>query len=192
MNNLVINIAIGVVLAIKFPLPFSNLWNFIVLSFIISIFAIVSMALTGKVYDIEIPLFKIFGKSKKEIVNSFVKISPFILWLLTIGFYFITLEFMTKDIFWSVLTSGQLFLILFYSAFIYSLRIYKPIKADIYFIDNTQAPLIGVNLLKINPDNIRLKDGKNVILLNKSTVSRIVEKPSKKVKKQTKIKNDIN
>jgi len=191
MNNLVITAAVAVLFAITLPIPFPLIINFIIISLILGVLAIVGMAMTKKVYEINMPILDLITQKNKEREADWIKVGNFTSWFLLVAFYFIALEFISTNIYWSIVTSCQLFFILFYSAYIHSLRIYKPTKADIYFMNDPQGLLTmkKVTLLKVNPDNVRIKVGKNAMIINKSTVSKIVEIKSPKKhgkKKETK------
>ena len=184
INNLALNIIIGVFLAIYLPLTLSDSWCFIIISFILFNLVLVSSALTKKIFKVDSYILKLFTQNKRNREIFLEKYGNYINTILIPAFYVISTVFISKNIFWSSIMFCQLFFILFYSAYIYSLLIFKPIKADIYFIDNSTEPLKGISLLKINPDNIRLEINNKILILNKSIVAKIeTEKITEEIQK---------
>ena len=59
-------------------------------------------------------------------------------------------------------------------ALTYSLSVTKLLKVTIYFIGST-PPLSKVLLLKVNEDNIRIRDKNKVVILNKDQILKIVQ-----------------
>ncbi len=89
-------------------------------------------------------------------------------------FYFGTLEFLSKDVYWISFTCLATFFILIFAALNFS---YKRLKGlvlvEIHFADKTQETILNARILKKNDDNIRLRADNKIIIVNKSLVSRI-------------------
>jgi len=171
--NLIVTGAIGIWLAslYQFDITAGGHWaNLILILVIGGALLFVSTAMTNNVYDIEMPLMKIVAKDKASIhawavAGKFVPMSfvPIII------FYLLTQEYNAHNILWLAITACSALPVLIFLAFIHSLRSYKKQHASVYFIDS-RPPLLNVFILKVNPDNIRLRDGNKIIILNKSQV----------------------
>ena len=114
-------------------------------------------------------------KDFETIKKDTAKVGRYIpLWLFSILFiYILTLEYTAGNIIWLTIMLAVIFFNFLLLAFNYSLTLVKLPKVDIHFI-NSREPLIGSTLLKINDDNIRLRDGDKVIILNKSQVLKVI------------------
>lgn len=89
-------------------------------------------------------------------------------------FYFGTLEFLSKDVYWISFTCLAIFFILIFAALNFSYkRLRNIVFVEIYFADPTQKTISNARILKMNEDNIRLRAGNKIIIVNKSLVSRI-------------------
>lgn len=88
--------------------------------------------------------------------------------------YIVTLEYLSGNPYLIVLTAIIAFYILLWSAYQLSLRkLSEVIPVDIHFTNKDIKPLLGVQVLKYNDDNIRVRMEDKVLILNKSEVHRI-------------------
>lgn len=88
--------------------------------------------------------------------------------------YFVTLEYFSGNQYIIVITGIIGFYILFWSAFQLSLRKLDDIApVDIYFIDKEREPIFQVMVLKVNEDNIRIRQADTIVIINKSEVLKI-------------------
>lgn len=90
-------------------------------------------------------------------------------------FYVATIEYMTGSIIWMILIWPSIFFLFVILASIYSMRRDERIGVDIYFIDESKPPLKNMLVLKVNEDNLRVRDGDVVYILNKNQVLKIVQ-----------------
>jgi len=114
-----------------------------------------------------------YRKAKHVASKRFKGIS----WLFGISiflFYNASLYWISKSYLWSIFAMTFGFGGLILISYIRSMQIAKKIMVDIYFTDGRE-PLKAVTLLRINDDNIRVRNTERVVLLNKSLVSRIEE-----------------
>ncbi|MFA5742608.1 MAG: hypothetical protein WCX77_01195 [Candidatus Paceibacterota bacterium] len=160
---------------------FSTLW----LS--ISIDILIDKNTYKKIYDIKIPFIQNLFKSAKDdrtrlkepnakfwTINEYV-----ILWFFPFLYtYILTIEYQSQNI-ERLFSAGLLvFLNSILIALFYSLRRNRPRKADIIFI-NRERSLFDVLLLKVNNDNVRIKQKEKVSIINKDQIERIELLPIK-------------
>lgn len=179
MLNLIISGLIGVFVATNCRWGVDNWWIHLITLLIIS-------SLGGALYMNNTYLAsELFSIGKKNIdklekkslgVTKFfsdvgnyigVGILPIIL------FFFGTLEYLSKNIYFIIFYFCNIFFIFILLALNFSLK--KILRqgitpVNVYFTDNQRDPLINVNILKMNPDNIRIREGDRVIFLNKNEV----------------------
>ncbi|MGC9611034.1 MAG: hypothetical protein ABSE68_02330 [Minisyncoccia bacterium] len=86
--------------------------------------------------------------------------------------YLLTLEYLSWSLGWFIAIFSQVFMGFLFLAWKYSLSTTRLPEVDIYFMGSDE-PLRGVLLLKINDDNVRVRDGNKVIVLNKSQIKRM-------------------
>ena len=88
-------------------------------------------------------------------------------------FYFITLEYLSKNLYFILFFFPVVFWIFLNLAFNSSIKLSeknKRVPVDILFKDSTRTTLKQVIVLKYNKDNIRVRTDEKIIFLNKSEV----------------------
>lgn len=100
-------------------------------------------------------------------VNSVI-LQPTAMVLVFIG----SIEVLSGSILWMTVFAVQIFATLISLALNYSLMKYNFPVANVYFIDNKHS-LRDVILLKVNKDNIRVRDGDRVRVINKNLISEL-------------------
>ena len=112
-------------------------------------------------------LFSFFYKLGKHAPISLV---PVVL------FYAGTVEYLSGSVVWIVLIWALILYTLIVLALIYSLRRMmkqERVGVDIHFVDRSRKPLKNVIILKVNDDNIRLRHGDTVMIINKDQVLKL-------------------
>ena len=178
-----VNMAIGVLgvylATIHWPITLSGGWlhtsSLIALSILGGLLWGGNTMLGGKFFNLGSRAFDKLDEDKKATAKIIGNIGKYIpLWLPPIVlFYFGTLEYQSGSILWIILIWALIFFTFVLSALNYSLRNIKASKCDIYFLDKKIKPLLGVSILKINTDNIRLRIDDRIFILNKETVFKI-------------------
>ena len=140
---------------------------------------IVIQVFTEKLYDIPQPNIRYFlkfteNKEPKIFIDKFIKSLRFIRldFLVLILVYIITREYLLNNFWWIIVFSFQTIFNFILIALTYSLSVTKLLKVTIYFIGSTH-PLSKVLLLKVNEDNIRIRDKNKVVILNKDQILKI-------------------
>ncbi|MCX6717157.1 MAG: hypothetical protein NTU76_00585 [Candidatus Taylorbacteria bacterium] len=170
---------VGVAFAVGLKIDLWNhLLNLFVLTFITLTLSAKSRKMANKFFDLKLEATANKTDAEKNIEGFFEKVGDkisikFIFPILLIVFFVVAKDFISTNIFWMVTFSSQTFIIIFYTAFIYSLNISKLQKVNVYFINPSIRTLKNVTLLKVNSDNIKLRDGEKLIILNKSIVLKI-------------------
>lgn len=162
------------------PLGTGHWWRFIIVIVCAGWLWSVSGLYGKKVYDIKTPTIHLFAFAKEaeknaEEFESFVlKASRFLpLWLFSIIFaYAFTLEYQSGSLGWMLMIGIEIFIGLLFMAIISSLMAARLPKIDIFFNDGTD-PVKNVTLLKINNDNVRIKENGQASLLNRDQIKRI-------------------
>ncbi len=192
MLGLIFNGSIGVALALAWPwISISWFSHAVILFFVFFIggsllFADIKMG--NKIYDIPHPDAE---NKEREFLAKYPKIANYyndtkssFEWLIKIGTlapvwliqiiipYLVAQEYFKQNVFWFIVILSQAFLAIIFLALKYSLQKTKLQKADIYFA-NSQTPLTGATLLKVNDDNIRVRINDKIMILNKSQVEKI-------------------
>lgn len=167
----------GIALSFLFPIKInSNIGHFIILILVLilgTIPLLTGLAMMKKNY-------KISSSKLDRLLDNFKLNNKAIIILSAISsliitpalFYLIALELINFNVLWFTIISSEKILILILLALNYSLSKYKPMMADIYFT-NGNEPLINMEILKINSDNIRLRKDNKIIILSKHLVSKI-------------------
>lgn len=93
-------------------------------------------------------------------------------------FYIASLYWISESYLWSIAVMTFGFGGLIIIAYIRSMQVAKKVTVNIYFTDGRE-PLKSVTLLRVNDDNIKIRESEQAVLLNKSLVTRIEEIPAK-------------
>jgi hypothetical protein len=112
-------------------------------------------------------------KESESLINFFSQIDKLVsgIFPILLG-YILAIDYLTPSIAWLSLLSIEALTVLLFMAMNYSLRLTKLPKVDVYLI-NTPEPMKGLDLLKMNEDNLRLRDGNKIIILNINQVLKI-------------------
>lgn len=137
--------------------------------------------LVESVYKIKAPVIRTFftlstlgeGNFEKFSKNT-LRFNNYIPLLIfpTIFAYILTLEYRAGNLWWVVIMGVQVFVGLIFAALNYSLRRLQLPQINIFFVNNTD-PVKNVILLKINDDNVRIKNGEQVTIINRDQIKKI-------------------
>jgi MFS family permease len=161
------------------PLGAGHWIHFLLVSFLGGWILITTLFLLEKIYQIKLPDASLFKKAKKDpLLQKFLEamvglnlLTP--PWLLSIVFIYVgVLEYQSGNILWFIFIGATLLFNFMFMASNNTLRTNRPPKVDISLISNME-PMRDLILLKINNDNIRLRDGGKIIILNKAQVLKI-------------------
>lgn len=171
----------GIALALYLPHPLGGIWahiaDFLVASLVVGILGLASVATSQKVFHIAYPIFKNKFMREQEPFYLWVAkyVSPFVATILIT--YICTIEYMSGEWLWVVFVWALGFQGLMQLAMLHSYRTLglprQPV--DIHFNDGGSS-MEGVWILKVNEDNIRVRAGDSIVLLNKDQVRDIVMK----------------
>ena len=186
LNQILINAVVGVCLANYFGgFGTGHLIRFVIVSTIGAWFFLVGGALSRKVYNT--PFFPIpsIKESMESLAEQLLKVDRVLAsWFFSIIlFYFLTIEYQTGYSGWLIVMIVMDFWVLTLIAISYSMRTLNLPRVDIYFTNNKE-PIRDAILLKINEDNIRIKEKIDeetyqVVILNKSNIDKIEFFPSR-------------
>jgi hypothetical protein len=163
---------------------FGHLINLILLTFCLYLLWRLSVSSLNKVYQLNILQFN-FKEIKvgKEIIKP-DEIKAFFDWFdilsrkiplwvfVNLFAYIVTLEFKSNNIFWVTLNGSYIFINLTLIAVVYSLSKIKLSQVDLIFI-NKERSILGATLLKVNKDNVRIKKGEKIVIVNKDQIEKI-------------------
>ncbi|MFA5746791.1 MAG: hypothetical protein WC926_01815 [Candidatus Paceibacterota bacterium] len=149
-------------------------------------------ALTEKIYGIKIPFIQDLIKSAKDNQIEFKEPSPIlklihysaITYLLPFLYaYILILEYQSNNVEWLISTAAIVFINFNLIALFYSLNRTRLPQVNLIFINNKRS-IFDVTLLKVNKDNIRIKQGEKVSIVSKDQVERIEFLPLKESGKE--------
>lgn len=183
-TNFMINLSIGVVgiAAALYWLPWNvNKWwehmiVMLILSVISAIFLFGNSALSGEFFKLGQEKVEKLSEDKRWLHDIALKVGRYI--PLTIPpiflFYIATIEYLSGNILWIIVIWSIVFYTLIQMAYNFSLRkLKRRTGVDIYFIDGSE-PIKNVIILKVNPDNVRLRTNEHrVLIINKSLIAKI-------------------
>jgi len=183
-TNFMINMAIGVlgIAAALYWLPWSisYWWEHAVMLFILSlvsgIFLMSNLALSGQFFKLGQEKIDKLSEDKRWVHDIFLKIGSYIPLIIppVILFYIATVEYQSGNILWIIVIWSLVFFTLIQMAYNYSLRKFKRrTPVDIYFTDSSES-LKGVMILKVNPDNMRIRTNDHrILIINKSLIAKV-------------------
>ena len=172
---------LGVLGALRFGTLYTDHWaRFVIIGICITWLWLLGGLYAKKVYGIKFLWLQSFfigdpdkeGKAEK-LGESILKISRYIpLWIFSVIFiYILTLEYQSNSIGWMLFNGVEIFIGFIFMALIYSLLPLRLPQVDIFFNDGTAMQ--NVTLLKMNSDNIRIKDGDQVVVINRDQVKKV-------------------
>jgi hypothetical protein len=183
-TNFMINLSIGVVgiAAALYWLPWNiNTWwehsiVLFILSLISGIFLLGNVALSGEFFKLGQEKVQKLTEDKRWIHDIALKVGKYIPLIIPpiFLFYIATIEYLSGSILWIIVIWSIIFYTLIQMAYNFSLRkLKRRTGVDIYFTDNSES-LKDVIILKVNPDNIRLRThDHHVFIINKSLIAKI-------------------
>ena len=173
--------------------------HFLVASFLGGWILVATIYLLQKIYQVKFPEASLFKQAKKDptlqkLLEAMVGlnlITP--QWALSIIFVYVgVLEYQSGSVPWMIYIGATLLFNFIFMASNHGLRANLPPKVDVYLIGNPE-PMKDLTLLKINEDNVRLRDNDKVIILNKSQVLKIEQKIDQRTETiASVIKNNID
>lgn len=162
-----------------------NYWTtFILVSFLGGWPVFSAFTLGLKNYQISIPPIKKINKKGGFVGEIQIFQNKFIKWiertakyvplrLFAVLFVYVLISAFKKDnILWLLIFTAEICPLYISLAVISSLKKYRPQKANIYLIGQTE-PILDIQLLKVNNDNIRYRQEEKVIIMNRSRVEKI-------------------
>jgi len=153
---------------------------------------IIIYVLTEKIYGIKIPFIQDLIKTAKNNQIEFKEPSPIlklihysaITYLFAFLYaYILILEYQSNNVEWFISTAALVFINFNLIALFYSLNRTRLPRVNLIFINNRRS-IFDVMLLKVNKDNIRIKQGDNISIINKDQVERIEFIPPKEISKK--------
>lgn len=182
LRNLAFPGIVGIALAHYFKFTIGWHWSHLIAIIFIGAWLLFSNSLISeKLYQLDASLlrkmFLFLSKNDKEEVDGLIKFFSQIdklvsgIFPILLG-YILAIDFLTPSIMWLSLLSIEAFTVVFFMALNYSLRLTKLSKVDVYLL-GAPEPMRGLDLLKLNEDNLRLRDGNKIIILNKDQVLKI-------------------
>ena len=181
VNQVVFPGILGIAAALHWgSLGTGHKWHLFIVSVIGAFLLFTNTILGDRLYQKKSALTKIFvrmaedEKSWENFTTVFINLSALVFpWILSIILvYVMTLEYQMGNVWWFAAMAVEVFLAYLFLALNYSLRITKLPKVDLYVV-SSKKPLRGLMLLKLNADNVRLRDKDKVILLERSQVAKI-------------------
>lgn len=179
MTNMLMGL-LGIYLALNFPWGLNHWWIHLI-TFLVFMFVYASLYSHGLVEGS-----KIYKHRTKELIEANKKnkeARAILLWvgkhletrpLSVILFYFGTLEYLSGNIYWMIVTPVVMLLMFVQSAYNSSLKPWKDaVPVTIYFIDKEKDPLKKVTILKEKEDSYRIRVDDTIMLLNKNEVSKV-------------------
>ncbi len=183
-TNFMINLSIGVlgIASALYWLPWSvdRWWEHVIvltiLSLVSGIFLFSNLALSGEFFKLGQAKVEKLSEDKRWVHDVFLKIGRYIPHVIppVILFYIATVEYQSGNILWIIVIWSLVFFTLIQMAYNYSLRKFKRrTPVDIYFTDNSES-LKSVMILKVNPDNMRIRTNDHrILIINKNLIAKV-------------------
>ncbi len=169
-------LAYGLATIWNFWVP-NHFWDLAITGVIGALLFIANKSKGEEIYQIKLPdpiTFhtedtKRFFAAYARIFNSYVPSWPFAF----VSLYILIGVFHQGNLWWFSAVAVQVFLNLIFLAINYSFRRTELPKVDIHFIDHKKDSLLGVLLIKVTDDSIRVRSGDTIFLVNRNQVLRI-------------------
>ncbi|MFZ2253342.1 MAG: hypothetical protein WAW13_04210 [Minisyncoccia bacterium] len=178
--NIILGGLIGIWLAEKSPLIINNTWLFVIT---FAVFSVISTALLFEVQYIGSHFFKYkrtiladLDKKYDGLFSFAVKVGKYLPQSIVpvVVFYFGAQVYSSGNFYMIAISMIMAFFIFLWSATKYSYKSVGDVALmNIYFKDTSIEPLISVQVLKINDDNIRIRNEDHIFLLNKNEVLKV-------------------
>ncbi len=178
--NIIFGGLIGIWLAEKFSLIISNTWLFVTT---FAVFSVISTALLFEVQYIGSHFFKYkrtiltdLDKKYDGLFSFAAKVGKYLPQSIVpvVVFYFGAQVYSSGNFYMIAISMIMAFFIFLWSATKYSYKSVRDVALmNIYFKDVSIEPLISVQVLKINDDNIRIRTEDHIFLLNKNEVLKV-------------------
>jgi hypothetical protein len=137
------------------------------------VLSLANAAVSGRFFNLHVQAMNKNLAQKDDLVDFFYWLGKYLpIWPIPIVLFYIgTVEYMSGSIFWVIFMWPTILYIFIVLAMIFSMRhMDDRVGVDIHFTDQARPPLKGVIVLKVNPDNIRVRDGDTVMILDKNQV----------------------
>lgn len=191
--NMIIPVASGVFGALKFGwlLPFHFLRSTILVASFLWLFILINVLLE-KFYDTKIPFVQYLAKLAKDNELKFGEPNALLIlahrYLITFVLpflyaYILILEYQSNNTNNFISAAIAVFINSIFIALFYSLKKTRLPQVDLIFVNNERS-ILDVTLLKVNKDNLRIKQGEKISIINKEQVERIEYLPLKESDKK--------